>query len=138
MKIITQALCLAILVWPSIAEARMITYPGGVTVMTMNDVDTNTVEGYYTVTPKYAVGVRHDYWRDSKANMDAAQISYLVKRWNNQGSQANFYLHSGVGVAYEDGESQAAVLWRCSRRLGRPSLYTFPISNEFLSCRRHL
>ncbi len=102
------AMSLSIALAALTAEARMITYPGGVTIMTSNDVNTNTVEGYYTVTPKYAVGVRHDYWRDSKANMDAGQISYLVKRWNNPGSQANFYLHSGVGVAYEDGDSEPA------------------------------
>jgi hypothetical protein len=132
MQIIYQTLCLALFTFPLAAQARPITYPGGWSLMTMNDMDVNSAEAYYTPDPNYSIGWRHDYWRDPKANMDAAQINYLLKRWNNEGSQGNLYLKPGAGVAYEDGESQAAVYggiaadWEDRR-------YYISYSNEFLT-----
>ncbi len=132
MKIIYQALCLTLFIFPIVAQARPITYPGGWSFMTMNDMDVNNVEAFYTPDPNYSFGWRHDYWRDPKANMDAAQFNYLLKRWNNPGSQGNLYLKSGLGVAYEHGESQAAIYggvaadWEDRR-------YYVSYSNEFLS-----
>ena len=42
-----------------------------------------------------------------------AQLNYLVKRWNAEASQANFYMKSGAGAAYSDlgrfdGKTEAA------------------------------
>jgi hypothetical protein len=42
---------------------------------------------YYAFTP-------HE---KSKANAEVAAISFLVKRWNNEDSQANIYLYAGAG-----------------------------------------
>lgn len=72
--------------------------------MTMNDTDSNAIHMHYSPTAKYSVGWRHEYLRGSKANVDAVQLNYLLKRWNNPGSQANFYLKSGAGVAYDDSD----------------------------------
>ena len=132
MKYIYQALCLALFMLPLAAEARPITYPGGWSVMTMNDMDVNSAESYYTVTPKYSVGLRHDYWRGPKANMDAGQVNYLLKRWNNPGSQGNLYLKSGAGIAYEDGESEAVIYGGISTDWENRRFY-LSYSNEFLS-----
>lgn len=132
MKILYRALCLALLVMPVAAQARPITYPGGWSLMTMNDMDVNNVQAYYTPDPKYSFGWRHDYWRGPKANMDAAQLNYLIKRWNMPASQGNLYFKGGAGVAYEDGESEAAVYggiaadWEDRR-------YYVSYSNEFLT-----
>ena len=69
--------------------------------MTMNDVDKNSVHIHYTPTPDYSVGWRHEYLRGPEANADYVQMNNLLKRWNKKGSQANLYLKSGVGVAYD-------------------------------------
>lgn len=100
--------------------------------MTMNDIDVNDVQAYYTPDPKYSFGWRHDYWRGPEAHMDAAQLNYLIERWNNPASQANLYLKMGTGIAYESGESNAVVYggiaadWEDRR-------YYISYSNEFLS-----
>lgn len=77
--------------------------------MTMNDGDNNSTHIHYSPTAKYSIGWRHEYFRGSKANADSAQLNYLIKRWNTPTSQANLYIKSGVGVIYDDGETDAAV-----------------------------
>ena len=132
-KTITGALCLAAFVSAApAATARPITYPGGVSVMTMNDPDVNSAEAFYTLNPNLAVGYRHDYWRGPKANMDAAQATVLLKRWNNPGSQGNVYLRGGAGVAYEDGESHGAFFTGLSADW-EDRRYYVSYGNEFLS-----
>lgn len=76
--------------------------------MVMNDKDSNSLHVHYTPDPRYSIGWKHEYLREPEANMDAAQLNYLVKRWNAPGSQANFYLKSGAGVAYESNNAEAA------------------------------
>jgi hypothetical protein len=95
-------------VYVPIAEARPVSYPGGWTVMTMNDVDSNSLHIHYSPTAKYSVGWRHEYLRGAKANVDVLQVNSLLKRWNKPASQANLYLKSGVGAAYEDGDLSPA------------------------------
>lgn len=90
------------------AFARPVSYPGGWTAMTMNDVDSNEFHAHYTINPSVAVGVGHEYMRESGVNVDTARLNWLVKRWNNPGSQANLYVQSGAGVAYDDGEYEPA------------------------------
>ncbi len=83
-------------------EARPVSYPGGWTAMFMNDKDSNSSHIHYSPSAKYSVGWRHDYLRDTKANIDSIQLNNLLKRWNKPQQQANFYLKSGLGVAYDD------------------------------------
>lgn len=77
--------------------------------MTMNDKDSNSSHIHYSPSAKYSVGWRHDYMRGSKANIDTLQLNNLLKRWNKPNEQANLYLKSGVGVAYDDGTTDPAV-----------------------------
>lgn len=95
---------IAILILPNFAEARPVSYPSGWTAMFMNDKDSNSSHIHYSPTAKYSVGWRHDYLRDTKANIDSIQLNNLLKRWNKPNEQANFYLKSGACVAYDDGE----------------------------------
>ena len=76
--------------------------------MTMNDVDSNSSHIHYSPTAKYSVGWRHEYLRSPKAHTDTIQINALLKRWNAPQSQANIYLKSGAGVAYESGQIDPA------------------------------
>lgn len=87
---------------PQFAEARPVSYPGGTSVMLMNDGDQNSAHVDYTLTPKFSVGAFGEYWREEDFGMGGVQFNFLAKRWNNPDSQANFYLKGGIGVAYSD------------------------------------
>jgi hypothetical protein len=101
-------LVLTLFLLPSAAFARPVSYQGGWMVMLMNDLESNSAQLNYTVTPKYALGLQHEYFRGEKFNMDAGTVDVLLKRWNNPDSQANLYLKSGAGVAYGSGETEPA------------------------------
>jgi hypothetical protein len=109
MKMLKQALCIiALLVLPSAVQARPVSYPGGWTLMTTNDVDSNSLHIHYTPDPKNSFGIRHEYMRRAEANADFIQHNHLLKRWNGEGSQANAYIKSGIGVAYDGDDTEAA------------------------------
>ncbi len=98
----------ALIILTTPALARPVSYPGGWTLMTINDVDNNSLHIHYSPTAQYSVGWRHEYLRGPEAHADTAQVNYLIKRWNEPQSQANAYLKSGVGVAYDGDDAQAA------------------------------
>jgi hypothetical protein len=98
---------------PDLAQARPVSYPGGITFMTMNNGDVNSAHIHYSPSAKTSVGYKFEYWRDREYTLNAVQMNNLLKRWNKKDSQANFYLKSGLGVAYSDegafdGEVEAA------------------------------
>ncbi len=88
------------------AQARPVSYPGGWTLMQMNDVDNNSLHVHYSPTAKYSVGARYEYHREPNAHITSIQMNNLIKRWNAPASQANLYLKSGVGVAYDSGDTE--------------------------------
>lgn len=73
--------------------------------MNMNDVDMNSLHIHYSPTAQYSIGWQHEYIRDPEAHADSLKVNYLVKRWNMPQAQANLYLKSGVGVAYDDDDN---------------------------------
>lgn len=94
-------------------HARPVSYPGGWTLMLMNDGDKNTAHVHYSQTAKTSVGYKFEYWRDQEFTVNSIQMNNLLKRWNKKDSQANLYLKSGLGVANSDnddfdGEIEAA------------------------------
>lgn len=103
-----SAIALICLLFTTTAQARPVSYPGGWTAMFMNDKESNSSHIHYSPTAKYSIGWKHDYMRDNGANMDFIQLNNLLKRWNLPSEQANFYLKSGVGFAYDDGEFEPA------------------------------
>ena len=90
------------------AQARPVSYPGGWTVMIMNDKDSNSSHINYSPTAKYSIGWKHHYMRGTKSHMDFIQLNNLLKRWNKPGEQANFYLKSGAGAAYDGSNFEPA------------------------------
>lgn len=95
------------------ADARPVSYPGGWTLMLMNNGDVNSAHAHYSPTAKTSVGYKFEYWRDRDFTLNAVQMNSLLKRWNEKDSQANLYLKSGVGIAHsnvgpKDGETSAA------------------------------
>ena len=101
-------LTLCLLAASSAAQARDVSYAGGWTLMVHNDASMNASHIHYSPTAKYSIGWRHEYMRESDANMDAAQLNWLLLRQNNPGSQANLYLKSGIGVAYDGDDVEPA------------------------------
>ena len=113
MRILLCALLGMGLIIPNTADARPVSYPGGWTLMLMNDGDKNTAHIHYSPTAKTSVGYKFEHWRDKDFTLNAVQMNNLLKRWNEKDSQANLYLKSGLGVAYSDaddfdGETNAA------------------------------
>lgn len=92
---------------PIMALARPVSYPGGVTLMQMNDANSHSVHLHYSPSAKYSIGYKASYWRDEDWQFHGAQLNYLVKRWNRPESQANLYLKSGAGVAYSDYQARS-------------------------------
>lgn len=96
-------LCLILLLLlPAQAIARPVSYPGGWTVMQMNDMDANTLHVHYSPTARYSIGYLGEYWREDNWQFHGLQLNYLAKRWNAPSSQANLYLKSALGLAYSD------------------------------------
>ncbi len=113
MRFLLYALLGIGLMIPSIVQARPVSYPGGWTLMLMNDGFRNSAHVHYSPTVRTSLGYRFEYWRDKEFTLNAVQMNNLLKRWNNPDSQASLYLKSGVGVAYSyagefDGETSAA------------------------------
>lgn len=109
MKLLLTIVCIATL-FPYPALARPVSYPGGITLMQMNDIDSNSIHIHYSPTAKYSIGYKGEYWRDDEWQFHGMQINNLLKRWNRHASQANFYIKSGVGIVHsEDDENSLAV-----------------------------
>ena len=62
--------------------ARPVSYPGGWTLMQMNDADASTLHVHYSPTARYSVGYKAEYWNDKDWQFHGAQLNYLLKRWN--------------------------------------------------------
>lgn len=114
MKSAVFALCCVILVgYASPSLSRPVSYPSGWTIMQKNEENTHSLHVHYSPTARYSIGYRTEYSRDGDQQFHGAQLNYLVKRHNAPGSQANFYLKGGLGVAYDnlglpDGKAQPA------------------------------
>jgi len=93
---------------PNYGFARPVSYPGGVTAMTQNNGDMNSVHLHYSPTAKYSLGIKGEYWREGGYSLQAVQMNNLIKRWNNPKSQANFYIKSGIGATHKDGDVDPA------------------------------
>ena len=93
---------LSALLCASVAHARPVSYPGGATLMTMNDAEKYSLHLHYSPSAKYSVGYKSEYWRDNEWWLNGVQVNYLVKRWNKRNSQANLYVKGIAGVAHSD------------------------------------
>lgn len=96
----------AALAMASESHARPVSYPGGVTVMTMNDGEVHGFMAHYTPAPTYSLGYGLEYWRGGEFTLNTLMLNVLLKRWNEPASQANLYLKSGLGIALQDGDTE--------------------------------
>jgi hypothetical protein len=86
----------------AMVTARPVSYPGGWTGMLKNDMDRHSLHLHYSPSARHSLGLYNEYRRDKDYVFTGGQLNFLVKRWNKPDSQANFYLKTGLGVAYSD------------------------------------
>ncbi len=84
------------------SHSRPISYPGGWTIMQMNNLNTHSFHLHYSPSITYSLGYKGEYWREKEWQFHGIQLNYLVKRFNTSKSQSNFYLKNGVGFAFSD------------------------------------
>ena len=82
--------------------ARPVSYPGGWTLMSMNDGDRYSGHLHYSPTAFYSLGYKAEYWREFEFQLHAVQLNNLLRRWNKRHSQANLYLKTGAGMTSLD------------------------------------
>lgn len=90
---------------PNLVLSRPVSYPGGRTIMLMNDGNRNSAHIHYSPTARISWGYKFEYWRDKQFKLHALQMNRLLRRWNRANSQANLYLKSGVGFAHSNADS---------------------------------
>lgn len=83
-------------------QARPVSYPGGVTLMQMNDNEFSNLHLHYSPKINYSIGLKIENNRIDKWTFAGIQYNNLLKRINKKKSQANFYLKSAIGSAHSD------------------------------------
>ena len=81
------------------AEARPVSYPGGWTVMQMNNGDMSSAHIHYSPTFKDSIGLYSERNWGEDWHFTGVQYNRLVRRWNTPNSQANFYFKAAAGQA---------------------------------------
>lgn len=93
------AATLACMLLAPAAEARPVSYPGGWTVMQMNNGDYSSLHAHYSPTFRDSIGLYSERNWGQDWHFTGVQYNRLVRRWNEKASQANLYLKAGAGVA---------------------------------------
>ena len=88
-----------LLLVPTLATARPVSYVGGWTLIEESNRQSTSALAHYTPSPNWSVGVRSEWMRDSDYLVTAIQPTLLVKRWFGRDYQANVYIHGGLGMA---------------------------------------
>lgn len=94
-------LILLLLLVSSTALAHPVIYKGGWAVSSSNMADYSNNYVMYSITQKFSFGVDHWRFSDKTGNdneMGLIKLNHLLWRYNGESSQANIYLHGGIGV----------------------------------------
>lgn len=79
----------------SISWAHPVSYKEAIGLMSYNTPEMTEILLTYSLSPRFAVAAT--YLRDSKSEFYIPRANFLIKRWNNEDSQGNFYLSGGAG-----------------------------------------
>ena len=104
--LLTSFLALSI---ASSAMARPISYPGGWTIMQMNDWESSRLHTHYSPNVKNSIGGTVENYNESDRYNINLQWNYLLGRRNTKDSQANLYLKTQAGVAFEGDKKEPNV-----------------------------
>lgn len=90
------------------ALSHPVSFKDAVSLMSYNSAQMNELLLTYSLSSRVATGVM--YLRNSNSEFYIPRINYLVKRWNQDDSQANFYLSAGAGEEKYNGKLHGAQL----------------------------
>ncbi len=90
----------------SSAMARPVSYPGGWTIMQTNNWESSKLHTHYSPNLKNSIGVAVENYNESDRYNVNLQWNYLLGRKNTKKSQANLYLKTQAGVAFEGDEKE--------------------------------
>lgn len=90
------------------AVAHPVSYQDGIGIMSYNSQKMNELLLTYSFTPRFAVA--NTYLRDSKSEFYIPRANFLLKRWNEPNSQANFYISAGTGLEKFGSQTSSAHL----------------------------
>ena len=79
-------------------EARPVSYPGGLTIMQMNNWKKNRLHVHYSPTHTDSFGLLYEYLRPEDSYVFNIQWNHLLTRRNTEFSQLNIYLKNQLGV----------------------------------------
>jgi len=98
-----------ILLFSALAPAHPVIYKDGIVVSSANMNSYSDNQFMYSWSNRWASGL--NYWRFTKAQANTemvfAKTNYLLHRYNGESSQANIYLHGGIGIADSEIEKRA-------------------------------
>lgn len=90
LKLIFSLILLSVDVW-----AHPVSYKDAIGIMSYNSPTMNEILFTYSLSPRFAVA--GTYLRDGKSEFYIPRTNFLLKRWNNEDSQANIYFSAGAG-----------------------------------------
>lgn len=78
------------------ALAHPVSYKGAFGLMSYDSTQMNEILLTYSLNSNFALA--HTYINEKKSEFYIPRLNLLLKRWNNEDSQGNFYLSAGSGV----------------------------------------
>jgi hypothetical protein len=103
MSIWKVAIAATVLLSAGTGHARPVSWPGGWTAIGELDPMMGSALLHYTPNRHWSLGARVSHMRESEWTLTGAQATWIAKRWNMPGAQANIYLSGLAGGAWEDG-----------------------------------
>ena len=102
-------LCLFLIIFfVARAQAHPVIYKDGLALSSSNMPAFSNNYGIYSVTPKTAIGL--DHWRFTRdvdsTDMGFLKLNHILYRHNGEDSQANLYLHTGLGLVDQGWENR--------------------------------
>ena len=86
---------------PLASPAHPVAFKGAWSIMAFNQPDMQDWQILYSFERQFSLGV--DFFHDTMEGPDRyfliPRLSWLIKRWNGDHSQANVYVYGGVGAA---------------------------------------
>ena len=92
----------AALVLVPASEARLVSWPGGVTFQGAWEGEMRLANLHYTLTPKLSLGLASVWDTQHDWQFHGLQANFLVRRWNLPKAQVNLYARAAAGGIFTD------------------------------------
>jgi hypothetical protein len=106
MQVRLAALAALLAMAPAAVAARPVSWPGGWTLIEAWNPDYGSLLVHYTPARTHSVGLRLFHDRATDWTFAGPQLTWLAKRWNAPGAQANLYFAGALGAGMDGGGAQ--------------------------------